>query len=110
MFNAEDAQKLVSNYYRKGEAVSQEWVVKHLESAVSGIHEAAKHGASEFSYEISMDKETYKPVKKKLLMYALARLGFKVYTSEGHKRDGAMVKYTTFEISWSTPDMGLKRG
>jgi len=103
MFNAEDAQRLVSDFYRRGEAVSQEWVVTHLQSAISAVHEASKHGDEFYDYEVCLEKETYKQVKKRLLMYAISRLGFKVSISETHKRDGHVLKYTVYEISWGKP-------
>ena len=71
MFNAQDAQRIVHDYYKENEHKCNEWVVKHLEDALSKVHAYAKTGHTELHYEICMEKEKYKVIKKKLLLYGL---------------------------------------
>lgn len=102
MFNAEEAKKLVAQYFVKGEARSIEWLTQNMEESLSQVHKAAKNGKSQLEYRISFEKENYKLAKKKLLLTELMKLKFKVGVSEEQKREGAFLKtYTVFTISWS---------
>lgn len=102
MFNAQDAQRIVHDYYEANEPKCQDWVVKHLEDALSKVHDYATKGHTELYYEVCIEKEKYRVIKKKLLLYGLMKQGFKVCVSEHNKRDGVVKTYTVYTISWAT--------
>jgi hypothetical protein len=101
MFNADDAKKMVEEHFSVGEVLSQEWLVNHIEEVVSQIKSTSKIGVSELDYEISLEKEKYPLVKKKLLTNALINLKFKIAISEKVKREPMTKTFVVFTIAWS---------
>lgn len=100
MFNAEDAMKVVAEYYVKGEKQSQEWLVKHTESALEHVHKAAGNGETKCRYKISLEKEEYSLAKRKLLTDAIAKLGFNILVEDTQIVDQIIKKHVVFVIAW----------
>lgn len=102
MFNAEDAQRLVHQYYEKNEFKCIEWVKENLDKALAKAHHAAELGHTETVYALCLEKEKYQVIKRKLLFYALLKQKFKVSVQESYRREGPVKIFTNYTISWST--------
>jgi hypothetical protein len=100
-FSAEDAQRSVAEYYKRGEELSSEWLSENTNKVLNSIKNASKSGKTEISHDFELHDDKYALAKMKCMLHSFMRLKFKVSVSEKITMNGPMKKtLTVFTVSW----------